>query len=80
MPQPQQPRAFTPCPICSGERSLADLIGNVALLKDGASLLSGRHQSQLRALVCTVCGYVEFFAKDPQAFINRRPDTPIDKE
>jgi predicted nucleic-acid-binding Zn-ribbon protein len=58
--------ALTPCPLCQGERAIADVTAEMGLMRKGKVALQAiGNFSDLRALVCKSCGYTMFFAKEP---------------
>ncbi len=61
--------ALTPCPECKSERIWADGM-NMYLAQN--KFLTSTGQSQLKALVCTNCGYTAFYATSPQALIEKQ--------
>lgn len=64
---------YTPCPECRGERVSAKPIAVGYVLH--VERLIG--QSDMWALVCTVCGHTSFYAMEPQKLVKKRPDKPI---
>ena len=54
----------TPCPLCQGERFVAESNNNVTLKGQGKVVVLNNY-STLWALVCQSCGYTLLFAKSP---------------
>lgn len=58
-PQPK------PCPECGGERIPAKGTPTMAVFNAQVKRLFGVPTSALDALVCTRCGYITFYARNP---------------
>lgn len=71
--QSNQPRAVVSCPNCGvdgGNRTWRDITGGNAYVRGGLRIRSDAHHfngSEVVALVCKNCGYVQLFT-DPQDF------------
>lgn len=63
----EQMRArLTACTECGGERVLAEALDNMSLARPGTALpgITGP-TTELWAVVCTSCGHIAFYAKEP---------------
>jgi len=56
----------SPCPECSGTRA-ADASSGVQIVASGSN-----QSSELRALVCVMCGHTTFYAKEPEHMVSRK--------
>jgi len=74
----------TPCPECGGERVVATITDTTSftLTSPNADVWHGHKRVYLRdwALVCTYCGYLALFVKNPLALVKKRPDEPIQEQ
>jgi predicted nucleic-acid-binding Zn-ribbon protein len=73
-----QPSSFPPCPECGGRRIGTRAGAHVALVRQGETfehLISG-----FRALVCTACGYTNFYADNLQKLNQEMKQHPDDFE
>ncbi len=57
----------SPCPECGGTRVAADASSGVQIVASGS-----HHSSELRALVCVMCGHTTFYAKEPEHMASRK--------
>ena len=62
-----------PCPKCEGEVIEANVHILLAPVKFGLNSKT----SGVEALVCTNCGYTEFYAKKPLNLVVKRPDKQL---
>jgi hypothetical protein len=61
------PPGPSPCPECGGTRVAADAYSGMQLVASGT-----HRSSELRALVCVMCGHTTFYAKEPERMASRQ--------
>lgn len=73
-----QPSSFPPCPECGGRRIGTRTGTYVVLIRQGAAF---EHPiSKFRTLVCTTCGYTNFYADNLQKLNQEVQQHPEDFE
>lgn len=65
-----------PCPKCgsvSVEVAVNSAYFSITQFQRDPGILGNKNRTIIRAFACTNCGYIEFYAKEPQKIIPQKP-------